>query len=464
MTESFRTGARLIIGAMGVVLLLLTVATQQSQAVPAFARKYGTSCLTCHTVYPKLNPFGEAFRRNGFRFPGVDSDFVKQDVVALGQDANKKEFPHSVWPGALPASVPLALGFNGQAVIHPNRNAGGAQTDNEARVNLNDVISEGHLWAGGSFDDTITFFGEVTVASDGTDVEHATVHFNDLVGPKHVLNAVVGKNVATLSSFGSHSSYVADMAATPLLVTALYGATSDSWNIDDAYNGLELNGTVGGRFDYAAGLNAGANVDARGANDWYAHVGYKFGGVRLDGEAASAVPDPKKPWAEHAVTVDGFYHRSLSRFTASDGGNLTDETHTWGGGIRAQFGSLEVNGGGYQEKHDHALVDGAGVRGEAFYGEISYVAYPWLVPALRVERLKLKPDGGASVTDLRYVVGAAALVRPNLKFTLDVWIEKATGAPDGGWGPAGGFALPATPTDSVGPEVEAVMIGMAFAF
>ena len=25
-------------------------------AVPSFARKYQTSCLTCHTVFPVLNP------------------------------------------------------------------------------------------------------------------------------------------------------------------------------------------------------------------------------------------------------------------------------------------------------------------------------------------------------------------------------------------------------------------------
>ena len=29
-----------------------------SEAIPAFARKYGTSCLTCHSVYPRLTPFG----------------------------------------------------------------------------------------------------------------------------------------------------------------------------------------------------------------------------------------------------------------------------------------------------------------------------------------------------------------------------------------------------------------------
>jgi hypothetical protein len=46
----------------------------EAQAVPSFARKYQTSCLTCHTVYPVLNPFGEAFRRNGYRFPQPEGE------------------------------------------------------------------------------------------------------------------------------------------------------------------------------------------------------------------------------------------------------------------------------------------------------------------------------------------------------------------------------------------------------
>jgi hypothetical protein len=47
----------------------LVAVAPPAAAIPVFARKYGTSCQTCHTIYPKLTPFGEAFRRNGFRFP-----------------------------------------------------------------------------------------------------------------------------------------------------------------------------------------------------------------------------------------------------------------------------------------------------------------------------------------------------------------------------------------------------------
>ena len=53
-----------------VLSAVVLTAASPAQAIPAFARKYGTSCLTCHTVYPKLTPFGEAFRRNGYGTAG----------------------------------------------------------------------------------------------------------------------------------------------------------------------------------------------------------------------------------------------------------------------------------------------------------------------------------------------------------------------------------------------------------
>ena len=40
-----------------------------ASAIPAFSRKYGTSCTTCHSDFPKLNDFGKAFKDAGFKFP-----------------------------------------------------------------------------------------------------------------------------------------------------------------------------------------------------------------------------------------------------------------------------------------------------------------------------------------------------------------------------------------------------------
>ena len=51
-------------------------ATRPVGAIPAFARKYKTSCMTCHVAYPKLNAFGEAYRLNGYQIPESTPDHV----------------------------------------------------------------------------------------------------------------------------------------------------------------------------------------------------------------------------------------------------------------------------------------------------------------------------------------------------------------------------------------------------
>src|SRR5215469_17807594 len=90
-------------------LLVSFAFSRSARAVPSFARKYQTSCQTCHTVYPVLNPFGEAFRRNGYRFPSqngsVDSDAIKANLIPMGQEEYEKTFPDSVWPDKITDAV-----------------------------------------------------------------------------------------------------------------------------------------------------------------------------------------------------------------------------------------------------------------------------------------------------------------------------------------------------------------------
>jgi hypothetical protein len=453
------------------VALALSLPAAPARAIPAFARRYGTSCLTCHTIYPKLNPFGEAFRRNGFKFPGKDSDYVKQETVPMGNEAYKAMFPRAVWPADLPASVPLAFGANGFAVIHPDTHSSGGNADNHAVVSLHDLIAEAHLWAGGAFTEHISYFAEVTFSSAGNiDLEHAELHFNDLVPQaKHVLNLYVGRGFPTLTSFGPHSSYVADTLTPGLFTTALYGATSESFSLTNEYNLVELNGMVKGRFIYSVGVNSGSNLDVRNAENVYGHVGFKLGGLRLDGEGDSG-GNPNKPWAENALTVDAFGYRSASHFTPAAGAltppgttpsPFDDTTWVVGTHLRGQLGSFELDAGFYYEWHDHATADGTAVQALVQYDELSYIVFPWLVPAFRIEYASVRPSGGARINDVKFIPGVAALVIPNLKLTLTGQIEWADGAPDGGWGAWGGAAAPAM--GSVG-EIESINLGLAYAF
>src|SRR5216683_7430705 len=50
-----------------VVLGIFLFSCTQASAFPAFARKYGMPCSSCHEAWPKLSPFGQAFKDNGYQ-------------------------------------------------------------------------------------------------------------------------------------------------------------------------------------------------------------------------------------------------------------------------------------------------------------------------------------------------------------------------------------------------------------
>jgi hypothetical protein len=462
-------------GARALLVLLALAAAGSAQAIPAFARKYGTSCQTCHTAYPRLAPFGEAFRRNGYRFPGVDSDFMKQETVALGQDASKKSFPNAVWPAWVPSVPGFAYGANGSIVTHPTKGSDGFRADNGTQFSLDNLISEAHIWGGGSIDDTITFWMESTITSGGASLERAQVLFNDLFGPQHYVNLVVGRGIPTLSSFSPHSSYLADTQFVTFPLPAVYGSTDAGWQLADNFNLIEVNGVVEGRFEYGVGLNAGSHVAAiRPTENVYGHVGVKLGGMRLDGEGSTGSTDVARPWAETALTVHGFAAHANTEYTSAvTAGPGTDVSNAVGLGARLQVDSFELYVEGYLDKHDHASgvlgADGrpGGVGATVLWGEASYIVYPWLIPALRVEHVVLDPDnGGASTNSTRVLPGVVFLVRPNVKLTLVAAFERASGLPDqgGSWGAVGSQLAPADPSTSESFQFSSLNLGLAFAF
>ena len=77
--ESTRRAVMFI--AFGVALL---VATQNASALPSFARQTGMACAACHTIFPKLTPFGRIFKLNGYTMTGLQQIEQKTGTSAPG--------------------------------------------------------------------------------------------------------------------------------------------------------------------------------------------------------------------------------------------------------------------------------------------------------------------------------------------------------------------------------------------
>jgi hypothetical protein len=180
--------------------------------------------------------------------------------------------------------------------------------------------------------------------------------------------------------------------------------------------------------------------------------------MRLDGEGDTGPKDAMRPWAEESLTLHGFVYHSVEHFPTPGGSDTSasrDTSFTAGGGLRALYGSAELDLGYYWQSHDHGTDTLGKVTADALYGELSYVLYPWLVPTLRVERVGLRPSGGTSVSDLHLMPALAFLIRPNVKLVIAGNIESADGFPSPGGTPtawAGGSgdsgALTITPKTS----------------
>src|SRR3989338_4874145 len=107
--------------ATGVTAVVTLAFATDASALPVFARKYRTSGTPCHIGFFKLNPFGEAFRQNGYAIPGgQEARLVKEEPVALGAEAWKRVFPEEVWPGAIPSTVPVAFYAHQRVIFDEN--------------------------------------------------------------------------------------------------------------------------------------------------------------------------------------------------------------------------------------------------------------------------------------------------------------------------------------------------------
>ncbi len=470
---------------------------REAKAVPSFARKYQTSCLTCHTVYPALNPFGEAFRRDGYRFPSqagsVDSDSVKSPMIALGQEEYKKTFPHSVWPSAIPEAVPLSVMVNGAVTANlPNSDAHDAAGNT---FTWGGIVGEAHLFAAGAFSDTLTYFAQVTIPTDEpVDVETAYLLWNDIVGPAHATNLWVGRLMSpSITSFGLHSDYLTDSYMPAVSAVGLYNP-SGSMTIGQGHSdGIELNGILLHRFDWSIGWiasSAAGGLSPPNAEDVYAHVGIKSGGVALDGEGKYGpnVPDPAKPWAEKSITIDAFAYHGINLLDngtgtlASGTGTPTaqrDRFEAIGGSLRAIYDDFDLHAGLDLELH-HRPYPGSGAtdgpngpvpgvpdyshaRALVQYAELDYVVFPWLVPGVRAEFTRTTVESSNPASLLRVVPGVAMLVRPDVRVIVTGDIERAYGLPFvQTWAPAGGSIV--APGAGVASKFEAEQITMTGAW
>lgn len=347
-------------------------------AVPIFARKYETSCQTCHTAFPKLNPFGEAFRRNGHRFPGdEDEDAVKQQPIAMGQEAHKRVFPEAVWPSSLPSTAPLSAQVGSSFAYDPKSAeklslAGlGANLGINLAASLGDVVS---VWAAG-------FFRAMPAATGGETIvpslERVFVSIKPFDQPWAMLR--VGRIEPEVATFTSHRT----LGLPSWMFSRPVG--DDPFILEPAQLGLEVTGVVlSGRLAYSAGLVEGSGGLPNQSKNGYGRVAYKLGGMRLDGVGGATQTEP---WREKSATVGLFGYAGQARIGAA--GVAEQEDRYWVAGAEANLlfrdANLIVGYSMGKNRRPMLAMPNEPRAGSNLFTQLDYVVFPWLIPTLRYE-------------------------------------------------------------------------------
>ncbi|MEK6630407.1 MAG: hypothetical protein AABY89_06710 [Acidobacteriota bacterium] len=383
--------------------LVLAFWPRGAEAIPAFARRYQTSCTTCHVLIPKLNAFGIAFRNNGYRIPANDEKFVKTPDVQLGAPAWKRVWPDAVWPGGIPGIPPIAIRIFSDVVINPSTTS---------KVNFI-FPNEFEILAVGTAGDHISYLGELEITTgDRVDLARAFIQFDQIFGSP-VANLVVGRFEPRAVPF---SRFHRRLTPSDFLATE-FRNVSEGFDFKTRQAGFEFWGAKTGSnnkggVEYAAGIvnGNGPFADNNTSKDLYYRLSYKVGGFGVAGSTEETEElKQSNNWRDNSIRLGTSGYFGKGQFA----GKL-DEFYRVGGDVDIFLRDLNVSTWVFMGRDDFTatktVTDFTAVAVEA-----NYVAKPWLIGVLRYDAVFRDKDA-----DIKRVVPAVVIaIRANVRLVAD---------------------------------------------
>ena len=434
--------------AVVVVTWVMLAAVPKTSAIPAFSRKYQTACTTCHNNYPELNDFGEAFKKNGFKFPKDDEAFIKEAVVMLGAKAQKEAFPNAVYPGEIPGYLPIAFRYEGNFTLNRKQPPGViAQNGFAPRTDLF-APNTFTIIAAGSFGQNLSFWidDDISVGAANADggMGDGWLKYSDLghgIGlPKNALNVRFGQFELDLPFTQAKSIYLSPYD--------IYGQANVAGSLGTANNpvifgapqrGIEFGGTPNnGNFNWSVAVTNGSNVgtSSRSSKDVYVRLSQKFN-LERDPESRNAVQaaGPTGP-RDHTSLRFGFLYYYGKNQQNQNGillpglATIEEPFYRVGGDLRFKYRKLELFGlGMFGHDDNHVVTAGAtstilgapAVKFSGGFAGANYWFYPWLIGTFHYDAVNSHSDfvNGTPASQYhtrnRFSPGFQVLVRANIK-------------------------------------------------
>jgi hypothetical protein len=398
-----RSGAPLAIIFPLLVLLDLSW-TSPAAAIPAFARKYQTSCSTCHYAYPRLNGFGRAYFNNGLRYPGGDEPVVKDEPVKLGAEGNKKAFPNAIWPADMSGLPVFSVRAIGRLDFAP---------DAEIKSTF-EIPHEVEVLYGGTIGGAFSYFGEVELENENNEIEFAFPFYFQW-DHRPAFHVRMGE-IAVDPSPDHHR-----LGRGHYNVASLRNRTR-TWRFRDGQSGLSAWGAVngpGGRggFRYQGGVVNGQGLnDANSDKDFFAHGTYKIGGLGEIGGTEGQTATDTGFWVDDQIKLGGF------AYVGTAAGNpdtvmVEEDFKAFGATGEFWYSDLTVLGTVVSMKSE---IGGRADRTSlAWFLEGDYVLFPWLISFGRYEFTDTNTDVDTPEAQKTFVPGVLIMARANVRFLLE---------------------------------------------
>ncbi len=426
--------------ALGLGSAVWIAMTVPASAIPPFARKYETSCLTCHVTPPKLNAFGRAFKNRGYRMPGDDEELIKVKQVPIGSPSWKRVWPEGTWPSSIPGGNYFGIDIQANYEVNPSSEV----------TNAFDGVGEIGLLLGGTLGESFSFYGDVELFEHGGPggIGRLFVQYNH---PSNYFNVRLGQFEPRAAPFSNHlrltrlTGYLMNLYPTASAGN-FFGFSPNQRGIE-VWGGKEGPGNKGGLMWSAGVVNGnfggavealedsplsafieeleeaadayGNGLDVNSEKDFYFQASYKIGGLGVFGSGGSDVLVQAKNWRDNSLTFNAYYYRGVTGafFENPSGDEFIPNGNTFyrtGVSFDAWIYDLNVFGG-WQRNHDR-LIDGSAFRNDITMVEANYVTpWPWLQPLVRFERVR--PDFGPSFN--RTTLSLSMMLRANIVFTVD---------------------------------------------
>jgi hypothetical protein len=359
-----------------------------AEAIPAFSRQHKTECSTCHTIYPELNEFGDAYLKNGYVWPGKQ---VATGQAKPTQDADSKESKNEwAWISGLPEQIPVS--FTASADLAYNSAA-----DNKADLSARSL----RLQAGGAFREAAGFYVTYNLYTQGEQRAPSGVEGSPANNPnsppnetpnidelfvfwRHALDTPINLRVGRLEPKLSLWKSSDRIIQSPSYASSTYTVGLSPFRIDLPEDALEANAVVGNRLLLAAGI-----VNRKGQNhkDGYGHASYKIGGTDFKGKEPEVDLESDSIWDFLTITLGTFgYSGRNSQFETA--GSPSNDFYRVGGEIDVLYKRLHLKGGGtFGRDSNPSFSDTAAQKSQAYAVEGEYYlgAPIKLIPLFRYE-------------------------------------------------------------------------------